>query len=410
MLPRVTAPVERMRRRWVFAALALVPALAVVFGVVALATGHGGKAAGARPSILNPHPAAGPFNVDDTTVQDCEANRGDRSGPLCFEQAFGNVAYRTSAKHALTLAVMDGRSVPAISADCHRIAHAIGAAVLARENGNVAVALAEGDSTCWSGFYHGLLERALAPARSADELAKLIRTLCEPGERTWSRFTLYQCLHGLGHGLMLRTGYAMQMSLDMCWKLGDDWSRQSCTGGVFMESFSPSLGGKPPPFDPQDPLAPCPELAERTKLYCYLQVADNLVRATGYRWEKVAAACRTEPSPTWRARCFEGYGRQASGSNYGQLATVATLCRIAGDGESDCVYGASRDIASNASSGGPAASFCRVVARSLQARCFEGVGTIVSTLETGTQSVRARCAALARTYLADCLRGAGLPA
>jgi hypothetical protein len=210
---------------------------------------------------------------------------------------------------------------------------------------------------------------------------------------------------------MLRTGYALEASLDMCTRLEDDWSRQSCDGGVFMESFSPSLDEEPPPFDADDPLAPCPRVAAGHKLYCYLQVADNLVRGLDYDWPKVADACATEAVATWRAICFQGYGRQASGNNYGRPASVAELCSTAGPlGESDCVYGAARDMASNAASGKPAATFCGLLGARLVARCFEGVGTILQTLDPSPAVVRNACASLTTTHRADCLRGAGVTA
>ena len=88
--------------------------------------------------------------------------------------------------------------------------------------------------------------------------ATLITTLCDPSEQNWPPFTHYQCLHGIGHGLMLRTGYALDASLDLCTRLADDWSRQSCDGGVFMESFSPSLTDEPPPFDAKRPARTVP--------------------------------------------------------------------------------------------------------------------------------------------------------
>ena len=358
--------------------------------------------------FLNPHPAAGPFAVDETTLEECAASEDRRA---CLEQAFGNVAYRSTGKAALALMAERGSTQTEISAGCHRIAHTIGAAVLAREDGDVASALAEGDSTCWSGFYHGLLERALAPASSLAELRTMIGTLCDPDGKNWPAFTHYQCLHGLGHGLMLRTGNALETSLDLCTGLADQWSRQSCDGGVFMESFSPSLDESPPPFDGREPLAPCPTVAGQHKLYCYLQVADNLVRATNYDWKEVAAACGTERSLRWRAICFQGYGRQASGNNYGRPAEVARLCSLSGTaGEPECVYGAARDIASNAASGKPAAVFCGIVVTGLAARCFEGVGTILATLSTDRALVRRQCASLARPHAASCLRGAGLSA
>jgi hypothetical protein len=394
------------------AALAAVPAIALVaLGVVWLTSDERTTEAitVASGDILNPHPAAGPFRPDETALEDCAPGSNDRR--RCLEQAFGNVAYRTSGKRALALVAERKTSDADVAGGCHRIVHAVGAAVLAREDGNAGAALVDGDSTCWSGFYHGLLERALAPARSAEELGTLITTLCNPTDRDWPPFTQYQCLHGIGHGLMLRTGNALDASLELCTRLPDQWSRQSCDGGVFMESFSPSLDEKPPAFDAQRPLEPCPTVAEQHKLYCYLQVADNLVRATGYAWNDVAAACDTERSPRWRAICFQGYGRQASGNNYGRPEAVAELCAVAGaDGQPECVYGAARDIASNAASGAPAATFCRVLGPGIQARCFEGVGTILATLVSDTAVVRAQCARIARLYRASCLRGAGLAA
>jgi hypothetical protein len=397
-----------MSRR-VLVAVGLVPLVAVAaFGAYLLSTPDAQTASGAA-DILNPHPAAGPFTADDRTPDDCERETDDRR--RCFEQAFGNVAFRTGGKQALALMAERGAAEAEVSANCHRIAHTIGAATLARENGDAAAALADGDSTCWSGFYHGLLERALAPARSVAELTTLIRSLCDPRQKAWPAFTRYQCLHGLGHGLMLRTGNALDASLDLCTRLPDDWSRQSCDGGVFMESFSPSLDLRPPPFDAAKPLEPCPSVAVAHKLYCYLQVADNLVRATDYSWPDVAAGCATEPSLRWRAICFQGYGRQASGTNYGRPTAVAELCAIAGGAaESECVYGAARDIASNAASGAPAATFCRVVVERLRSRCFEAVGTILATLVTDGEVVRGQCARLAGHYRDRCVRGAGLPA
>jgi hypothetical protein len=394
-----------MRKRLIVATLAVVPLVAL--GAFLVARGSSAAPGPQGGSVLNPHPAAGPFEVDDTTFADCRTSTGDTRA--CYEQAFGNLAYRTSAKQALGEAVTQGTTVAEVSADCHRIAHTIGAAVLAREDGDVSVALAEGDSTCWSGFYHGLLERALAPARSTGELGRLIRDLCDPVGKNWPAFTHYQCLHGIGHGLMLRTGYQRDLSLGLCTRLPDAWSRQSCDGGVFMEGFSPSLGDKPPPWDARNPLEPCPSVADIHKLYCYLQVADNLVRGTNYDWKRIAAACMTEKGERWRAYCFQGFGRQASGNNYGRPAMVARLCLDAGAlGEPECVYGAVRDIASQAASGAPAATFCAKVSDRLRPRCYEGMGTIIATLETEEAEIRNRCTEFARANRNDCIRGAGL--
>lgn len=397
-----------VRRTKLIALLAAIPIVVVAtFGVVRLVREPPTETPAPQGgSVLNPHPAAGPFEADDTTLADCDSAAEPR---VCYEQSFGNIAYREDAKTALAAAVSEGAGNPGIAGDCHRIAHTVGAAVLARENGDVSTALAEGDSTCWSGFYHGLLERALAPARSTGELGRLIGSLCDPTGKDWPAFTHYQCLHGIGHGLMLRTGYQRETSLELCTRLPDDWSQQSCDGGVFMEDFSPSLGDEPPPFDRADPLAPCPDVAERHKLYCYLQIADNLVRGYAYDWTRVARACRSAESDYWGDICYQSVGRQASGNNYGNPQAVADLCGEAGRrGLDECVYGAVRDMVSNAAGAAPARAFCPLVPARSTNRCYEGAGTIIATLETSDAAIRARCAELSTPYAGACRAGAGL--
>ena len=98
------------------------------------------------------HPVAGSFVPDERRVSEC-------TDPRCFQQAFGNIAYRDGPKDALALVetVYGNGSDPA----CHRVTHMIGAASLARFGGDVTKTLAAGDPTCWSGYYHGVLERSL---------------------------------------------------------------------------------------------------------------------------------------------------------------------------------------------------------------------------------------------------------
>ena len=54
-----------------------------------------------------------------------------------------------------------------------------------------------------------------------------------------STFLLYQCVHGLGHGLMIYSRNDLPYSLRICDGLATAWDRNSCTGGVFMQNFLP---------------------------------------------------------------------------------------------------------------------------------------------------------------------------
>ncbi len=345
---------------------------------------------------FNPHPIAGTFEPDDRQLSSC-TDRG------CWEQAFGNIAYRQGPKQALRIFDQRIASDPAVEAACHRIVHMIGSASLARFKGNVSQAFTAGSASCNSGYYHGILERALVGVGTKAELVQAVRRLCADPDVRGTDFIAYQCVHGLGHGLMIHTGLDLPLSLSICERLQTSWDQTSCDGGVFMENFSSSYGVKSRFLRDNDPVYPCHAVAEKHKLYCYLQVTSRLLQTSGYDWKSTAQACaRVEPN--WRGTCFQSYGRDASGVARLDGAELVRLCNItAPKWRGECVYGAVRDIANNDAGGARAGRFCGLVAASLRARCFNGAGSIISDLTRSAEAHRAACAAITKQYLEACL-------
>jgi hypothetical protein len=336
-----------------------------------------GSSAGASQAA-NPHPVAGDFKPDGTTLADCVS--GDSAFQTCLEQGYGNLAYEEGPKVALARFAAAIASDPAVERGCHRIAHTIGSAALARDDGDVGKAFSEGDSTCWSGYYHGILERALKGATEETVLVARIRALCQDVLASEDTFTAYQCVHGLGHGLMIRTGLNLPYSLDMCTRLETPWEQTSCDGGVFMENFNTSYGVKSRFLKDDQPLYPCTAVEERHKLYCYLQITDRILQLNGYDFAATGRTC-LQAEPNWIATCFQSYGRSASGTSRLDRKQLLAYCAEApASGRSDCIYGAVRDIASNDAGGVRALAFCNAVSVAYRGRCFNGLGTILTDL------------------------------
>ena len=383
-------------------------AVAAALALTAAACGGGGETPAPSSALSqsggSPHPVAGNFKPDDRTLEDCKGNQS------CLEQAFGNISYNDGPKAAMTLLDERMRSDVAVQADCHRVAHTIGSAALARYRGSVARAFAEGSSSCWSGYYHGILERAFTGAASTAELGRIARGLCDDALIRRTDWLAYQCVHGLGHGLMIHTGYNLPLSLAICDRLATDWDRTSCTGGVFMENINSSYGVKSPWLKDDDLVFPCDAVKRRHKLYCYLMVTSRILQANGYDWRDAARMCaRVEPG--WVATCFQSYGRDASGFTRQSPTRILRLCRIARRGEDDCVYGAARDLTANDANGERAARLCKLAPAPLRTRCFSGVGTIVGGFSSNPADHRAACRSVTRsvtpTFFRACLRGTG---
>ena len=226
------------------------------------------------------------FKPDNTTVEDCQRS----NKPFCYRQAFGNVAYHEGPQKALALLATDDRAISGVHADCHQIAHWVGHAGLAYYKGDAGQALSHGAMTCNSGYYHGVLQLALA-GLPRDQVVKKARHLCSAPAVNTDDFLLYQCVHGLGHGLMIYSGDDLPWSLRTCHKLLTGFDRVSCTGGVFMQNLDTTMGTSRY-LRAKDPIYPCTAVAERDKVYCYLMVTSRILTLDGYNWRKTAAWCR----------------------------------------------------------------------------------------------------------------------
>jgi mono/diheme cytochrome c family protein len=344
-----------------------------------------------------------PFAPDHTRLSDCV----DRKA-ACLEQAFGNLTFTDGPKAALAQLQVTLQTDRSVQVDCHRIAHQMGSAALSRFKDRVAPAFIAGNPICASGYYHGIIERAFLGQPTA-RLATVARQLCSDPQINVQRFLAYQCIHGLGHGLMIYTGYDLPNSLKTCDELRTGFDRVSCSGGVFMENFNSSYGVKSKYLRTSDPIYPCDAVAEHHKLYCYLLVTANILRVTGGDLQRTADACmRSEKD--WISTCYESFGRDASGIAGKDAGRAISSCRLAAAHEGDCIYGVAREIV-NADAAGPRGGrFCARTAPRFRERCYAGVGSVLAALEPTSQRLRGVCRQVSGHYVDGCLRGAGLAA
>ena len=356
--------------------------------------------AAAPATALPLHPIAGSFVPDDTQLSAC-------SDESCFQRAFGNIAYREGPKSAIAL-VGDVYGSGA-SQSCHRIMHAIGAATLARYRGSVARTFADGDSSCGSGYYHGVLERSLVnvKSRQPDVLAPVARTLCDDAA-SLTPWIEYQCLHGLGHGLMIATGLDLPISLEVCSRLGRWWDRDACRSGVFMENLSSSYGVRSRWLRDEDPVYPCNWVGLEAKRRCYQMVTSVILPSVGEDWIRAAEICRNVES-SFVYMCFRSYGRDASSRSGRDADTTIETCSLASPfgGEAECVFAAAQDVVSNYTDGDRARPLCEAVRSSLAERCYEGLGSVMGRLRRTVGARLADCRALtASAVLVEaCMRG-----
>jgi cytochrome c553 len=336
------------------------------------------------------------FKPDGTKLEDCKAAQ---SKNRCYEQAFANLAYEEGPGAALDEFQRLQARTRAVFVNCHQIAHMIGAGGLLHFDGNVGKAFADGNSTCGSGYYHGLLQWKLAGVASS-QVAGIAREVCNDPEIKANGFNYYQCDHGLGHGLMLYTAYDLPQALRFCHELQTNFDQTSCTGGVFMENLSSSFGVKTNWLSKRNLLYPCDSkvVGEADKTYCYTIIAQRILPAVDYDWVKTADWCRRS-EPGWADECFQSFGRSVASAtrSEGRITIGAaarrmqTLCHKAGSGERDCITGAVVDVLNNNPSDLTAKGFCAGGKDAFRGTCYRAIGFMVALQHPDTTGRQEAC-------------------
>lgn len=353
---------------------------------------------GSSGSATDGGSVAAAFKPDDTKVEDCVTEWP------CFEQAFANMAYEEGPGPALDRFDRDIKTPGPIEADCHRIVHAIGAGALKHFDGDVGKAFAAGRASCTSGYYHGILERAFLGIDESG-LAPASRRLCSDAAIRKTDFIAYQCVHGLGHGLMIYTGYDLPLSLKTCHLLNGEWDQRSCTGGVFMENVQSSYGVRSRWLRSKDLAYPCNSVAERDKYYCYDLMPSRVLPVVKYDFGKAAGWCR-KAERGWQATCFQGLGREASGFTRLDPARIIAICRQAGNMTNECLIGASKDMTYTDVSPRRAKVLCDTAPAAYRAYCWQGIGSILGSLHRDPSARRKACDSATTRSRSACYRGA----
>jgi len=265
----------------------------------------------------------------------------------CFEKHYQQVVAEQSVADAFVDLKVRYDKSPLVRSLCHPFVHVIGRAAVEKYP-NVAEAYTKGDHFCWSGYYHGVME-AILYKTTPEELPATINEICDkvPGKATYS-FDYYNCVHGLGHGVMYITNNELFKALVLCDNLTGSWEQESCYGGVFMENVITDFENHFTKYlKPQEPLYPCTAVPEKNKHACYLMQTSYVLKTNGYNFIDAFAQCSTVEEQH-KDTCYQSVGRDASGSTVSDIARTKANCLLGvGDRQrTGCVVGAVKDFIS----------------------------------------------------------------
>lgn len=320
----------------------------------------------------------GETGVDSNTPPMAHANTC-RSVPYseklgCYDKFYRTIVLNDSVAAAFKDIRTRYDTDPFFKSECHQLTHVIGRTA-AQKFGRVEEAFVNGDAFCWSGYYHGVME-GISQIKGLPNFKETINDICKniPGKESFS-FDYYNCVHGLGHGVMTLSYNNLFSSLALCDGLTGGWEQSSCWSGAFMENvIADGRDHKTTYLKPEDPLYPCNAVENRYKNTCYLMQTSYMLRVSGGNFSKVFELCRTV-GDTYINTCYQSLGRDASGQSISDKGRTRATCLLGQDfrEQSNCVIGAVKDFISYFHSDKEAYALCDSLSNELKDVCHPTV-------------------------------------
>jgi hypothetical protein len=337
---------------------------------------------------------------------------------------------------------------PDVRRDGHMYAHRIGMMAL-KSPSEVGRVFATCTPAYQSGCYHGVIQSYFVAAErgGGGVTAASVEGLCADYRGTRSDL-LFQCTHGLGHGLAILRGHHLPEALGACEQLGREGEREMCYAGAFMESLvntthpdhvvlpekkaaAPATASDPaadpegavkhdhhatagakgapakPPFsalDPADLHYPCSALAEKYLIACYTIQTSAMLHHTKQDVARTAAECSRAPEKA-RTTCFVSLGRDVSTLARGSHSEAVRLCELAEAAfRPVCHGGVAVSVVNMNADPAEGLPYCRAVPEAESKRaCYTAVGLQALVLPNGEMRREQACRAAEPDLVEACL-------
>lgn len=403
-----------------------------------------GSAAPAAPPAKSPPPDPAAAAVGTCRGSDVEAER------ICYAAALDSALASGGAPAALALLDRLAERDPGVRRDGHMYAHRIGIAGL-KSVDDVGRIFASCSPGWQSGCYHGVIQGyfILSERAGTGVTTASLDALCGPHRAARNAFLLFQCTHGLGHGLDILHRRDLPKALDSCSLLSRATEQEMCWAGVFMENIiaatdphnalaagaamtghgdhgghgghdghdqrSDQGGTAPAPafrlLDPSDLHYPCSALDPKYLTACYTIQTSAMLNQSGRDFARAAGECGRAPEKA-RPTCFLSFGRDVHSAAAGSAEKAVQLCNLAGQAfRADCHRGVVETLINVNANPAEGIPYCRAVAEAASKRtCYVTIGLQALVHPDGEARRERACSAAEAGQVDVCLGRSAAPA
>lgn len=299
----------------------------------------------------------------------------------CYRDYFSSVMQSQGADKAVDMVEELSKTDNFVARNCHQITHDLGNDAVVWY-GDVGTALTYEGSACWSGYYHGVVEYALGEFDDA-ELAEELPGFCSVVAARQYSFDHFNCVHGLGHGIMKIVDGDLFETIPYCEVFSDPWEDSTCMNGALMENMILGQQGTPTYLRVDDLVYPCNAIPELYVADCFATQTSWILHNVGYDtsgFAEVFSICNRVRSDMVD-NCYLALGRDISSVHDQDPSTIVRLCSLGDPAyQADCYVGAATNTIYNNHNTIQATVICQSIRTSMQPACFEARDRVAATL------------------------------
>lgn len=288
---------------------------------------------------------------------------------------------------------------------CHFIVHAISTAETEKDLSKWKELLNTAPPDCSYGGVHGVLEAYVSKTFPDGKLPKeIIPTLCDNPDTN-------NCVHGLGHLILVETENNIEESLDICDLLPHNKiSRFECITGVFMERITAinleihGLAGVEAlnwPSRMPELEALCREQKPGTppSIACWKEITHAALAKFNHDPQKIVDFCESAPQELETRQCIDHSLGIIAGSLNFELERMKPICEVnveAADYKNRCyAHLISSTLSTVPQEVAGAVRFCNSAEEEYQSSCFSMIGNSFQRVRPEDTELLSRACALA---------------
>lgn len=276
---------------------------------------------------------------------------------------------------------------------CHHEAHHLGMFLYAY-TGNLTQALFHADQKCGAAVYHGVMINYLLTQKVLSKIKMEeinIKEICPTNAKNSYALEKWQCLHGLGHGLMASYDYDVFAAVQRCGEFELRWEQLSCSKGVFMENVVRYYETKSGAFDKNDILFPCNAIGAKYAPACYHYHTSYIMIQKSFSVDEGFKECDKIIPEDFVKYCYYGMGRDMSVSVFDDMELSLTICQTGQlNYQSYCFKGMAMTLVNNRGTN-QAFEFCNILPEQFKVDCYDGMGKWARMLHSTDEERAEEC-------------------